>query len=493
MEPNATFYITTAIDYPSGDPHMGHAYEKIISDAYARWYRLKNQKVYFLTGTDENGQKLSRSAEQKGMETQVFVDEQVQKFKKLCEDLEITFDDFIRTTDERHKQCVHWFWNTLHEKGDIYFGEYEGMYCYECENFYPSSQAPDEHCPEHGIALHHLQEEGYFFRMSHYHDWILKWIKEHASFIYPDHSKKEILSRLEHEDLKDLSITRQNEGWGIPVPNDDRFVIYTWFDALINYYSALESEQLTETFWPASMHVIGKDIVWFHAVIWPIMLHACGIEPPKQVYVHGMVLGSDGRKMSKTLGNGVAPYEVLERYPLDTFRYYLLRNFPSGLDGSFSLEELYLKHNNELANDYGNLVLRMVKLTKKTLGNSLEVTELVQNWDLQNLFQRIDQLMHERQHHRALDLIWEHIQQLNQFLNEQAPWKLKKEPEKMKPILFTGLHHIRTLSYFLLPFIPNAAHEALTMLGKPSSLNFEPEPFSFPEELSQLFPRIEKE
>ena len=354
------FYITTAIDYPNGRPHMGHAYEKIITDAYARWNRFLGKDTYFLTGTDENGQKLQESAAEKDLKTIDFVDENVEHFKGLCKDVGLTNDDFIRTTEERHAEVVRELWGALEKKGDLYFGQYSGYYCLSCENFYTETQAHDKICPHHNKPLELKEEDGYFFKMSQYQEWIIKHIKSNEDFIVPKRAYKEILSRLESEPIKDVAFSRPNNGWGIPVPDNDKFVMYTWADALTNYYTALKAEGLKEKYWPADVHVIGKDITWFHTVIWPCMLHSLGIELPKQVYVHGMVLAADGKKMSKSLGNVVDPKDLLEKYPLDTFRYYILRGIPSHDDGAFSEKELVEKHNNELGNDFGNLIMRRV-------------------------------------------------------------------------------------------------------------------------------------
>ncbi|HRK03159.1 MAG TPA: methionine--tRNA ligase, partial [Oligoflexia bacterium] len=341
------FYITTAIDYPNGAPHMGHAYEKIITDAYARWARSSGLETYFLTGTDENGQKLAKSAEELNVPTRKFVDDNAEIFKKLCSELKISNDDFIRTTESRHSKVVGEFWRKLEKNGDVYFDRYSGLYCLACETFYTETQASDRLCPEHKTKLELLEEEGYFFKMSKYEKWIKEFLTGNPAFVAPSEARNEIVSRLNSEPLKDLSISRPNKGWGIPVPGNDKFVVYTWFDALINYYSAVVGTS-HENYWPADLHVIGKDIGWFHTVIWPIMLHALGIPTPAQVYIHGMVLSEDGRKMSKSLGNGVDPFDVLKTYPLDSFRYFMLRSIPSGGNGRFSMKDLNQRHVSEL-------------------------------------------------------------------------------------------------------------------------------------------------
>lgn len=325
---------------------MGHAYEKVVSDVYARWYRLIGRDVFFLTGTDENGQKLVKAAESAKQQTLPYVDSQVLHFKKLCQSLHISNDDFIRTTEQRHIDTCQALWQKLEKKGDIYFGEYEGQYCLACESFYTDLQAPDGKCPVHGSALELVKEKGFFFKLSAYSDWVKNYIESHPDILCPASVRKEMLNRISKEPIRDLSISRPSAGWGIPVPGASDYVMYTWFDALINYYTAVQPSERAK-YWPADIHVIGKDIVWFHTVIWLSMLKALDLPLQKQVYVHGMVLGQDGRKMSKSLNNGVDPLWVLEKFPIDSFRYYLLRAIPSGMDGAFVTADLLARHNNE--------------------------------------------------------------------------------------------------------------------------------------------------
>ncbi|MBW2999856.1 methionine--tRNA ligase, partial [Candidatus Woesearchaeota archaeon] len=332
-----TFYITTAIDYPNADPHMGHAYEKIVSDCYARWNRLKGKEVFFLTGLDEHGQKLQQAAENANYAPQDFVDEQSLKFKNFCKKLDISYDDFIRTTQKRHEIVAQTVFKKVHDKGDIYLGEYEGHYCVPCETFWTDAQLVEGNCPECRRPVTLLKEPSYFFKMGKYKKQLMDYIKKNPNFILPLTRKNEILSRLKQE-LKDLSVSRCSFEWGIPTPIDKGHVIYVWFDALINYISALSypDDDKFKRFWPANVHVIGKDILWFHTVIWPCMLFAAGIEPPKQVYVHGFINDEKGEKMSKSKGNVVDPLKIIEEYSSDVLRYYFLRSIPSGDDGNFS-------------------------------------------------------------------------------------------------------------------------------------------------------------
>lgn len=458
------FYITTAIDYPNGIPHMGHALEKIASDAYARWYRFLGHDTYFLTGTDENGQKLVESAKSAGMETKDFVDANSERFKKLCADLQISNNDFIRTTEKRHHDVCTELWTKLENKGDVYFGVYSGQYCLACESFYTETQAPDNTCPAHNTPLTKKEEEGYFFKMSCYQDWIISYIKTHPDFIVPQSSYNEMLSRLEGDKLRDLPISRPNEGWGIPVPGNSKFVMYTWFDALINYYSAIAHTD-KESYWPASMHIIGKDITWFHTVIWPIMLHSAGIALPKQVYVHGMILAEDGKKMSKSLGNVVDPNEMIAKYPLDSFRYYLLRAIPAQNDGRFSEKELIEKHNAELGNSYGNLIMRVLKLYLKDNSPTLDGVGVSREVNFDECYNKMQEFMDRREHNRALEALWEGVNSMNQYVNTKEPWKLKDDKEALKQVVYNCVHSIHALSTLLSPFLPDTAKKALEPLG----------------------------
>ena len=458
------FYITTAIDYPNGSPHMGHALEKIVSDAYSRWYKFLGYNTYFLTGTDENGQKLIESARAEGKETLAYVDENVVKFKKLCSDLNVSNHDFVRTTEARHHNVCVELWKKLETKGDIYFGVYSGQYCLACESFYTETQAPDNICPAHGKPLNLKEEEGYFFKMSSYQDWIINHIKTHPDFIVPHSSFNEMLSRIEGDKLRDLPISRPNEGWGIPIPGNTKFVMYTWFDALINYYSAIAHTE-AEKFWPASVHVIGKDIAWFHTIIWPIMLHAAGLALPQQVYVHGMILAEDGKKMSKSLNNVVDPNVMLAKYPLDSFRYYLLRAIPAHGDGRFSEKELIEKHNSELGNSFGNLIMRVLKLYLKDNDPTLNGEGVTQEVHFDDCFIKMKEFMQRREHNKALEALWEGVNSMNQYVNTKEPWKLKEDKVALKQVVYNCVYSIHAISSLLQAFLPDTARNALAPLG----------------------------
>jgi methionyl-tRNA synthetase len=491
MSSGKKFSITTAIDYPNGAPHLGHAYEKIVTDAYARWHRLLGFDVFFLTGTDENGQKLVKSAETAGIATQAYVDQNVIRFKELCSQLHISYDDFIRTTEPRHREATHAMWKRLEAKGDIYFSKYEGYYCLNCEAYYTDLQAPDRKCPEHHTPLELVQEEGYFLKTSQYQAWVINHIKSNPTFVMPDLSRNEIISRLESEPMKDLSITRPNKGWGIEVPGKPDFVIYTWFDALINYYTASEPKD----FWPNNMHVIGRDILWFHAVIWPIMLHSASLPLPEQIYVHGMVLAADGKKMSKSLNNGADPFDVIAQVPVDSFRYYLLRAIPANSNGAFVMEDLLKRHQSELGNDYGNLLMRVVKLARKRIGDEMPYVNYKASFDFNPFVKEMKELMQKREHHRALERLWQEVNAVNLYINDQAPWSLKDaDPEgrqKFLEVIYNGLYGIDVISQLLGAFLPETASKALASLGKqPSVLNLTYQNYQLSDP-PVLFPRIE--
>lgn len=481
------FSITTAIDYPNGSPHLGHAYEKIVTDSYARFYRLLGHTVFFLTGTDENGQKLVKSAETAGMDTRKFVDQNVAQFKDLCARLNISYDEFIRTTEPRHHEATHEIWKKLEAKGDIYFSRYQGQYCLNCEAYYTELQAPDKKCPEHHTPLDTVEEEGYFLKTSQYQNWIISKIKSEPDFVVPELSKKEILSRLESEPMKDLSITRPNKGWGIPVPGKPEYVIYTWFDALINYYTASQPKG----FWPNQTHVVGRDILWFHSVIWPIMMHAAGLPLPEQIYVHGMVLAADGKKMSKSLNNGVDPFEVIQKVPVDSFRYYILRAIPSNANGAFVVDDLYKRHQTELGNDYGNLLMRVVKLARKRIGDQIQPPSGPLAFQFDGFISEVQKSMQKREHHRALDRLWHEVNAVNGYINDQAPWAIKDDEARFQSVIYNGLYGIDIVSQVLGAFLPETGEKALASLGrKPGVLDLSPKAYHL-QDPPVLFPRLE--
>jgi len=457
------FYITTAIDYPNSVPHLGHAYEKVVADFYARWYRLSGAEVRFLTGLDEHGEKIQEAARAQGESPQQFVDRLSVNFRDLWTRLEISNDDFIRTSEPRHQRFAAEFYRRVAAKGDTYRGFYEGDYCVACETFYTRTQLKDGACPVHGTPTARVKEESYFFRLSKYRDWIREHIQSHPDFVHPPERRNELLSRLEDE-VRDLSISRSTFNWGIPLPDDPKHVLYVWFDALINYLSALPPPDLFEKFWPADVHLIGKDIIWFHAVVWPAMLHAAGYPLPKQVMAHGFILDQHGVRMSKTLGNVVDPVEVVRDFGPDVLRYYFLRTFSSGQDGAFSVNELRERYANELGNDLGNLVMRVAKLVTGKLGGTIGPRSAPADLEFEALVNEYSRAVEEREHHRAMDVLWTYVRRTNGYLNAWAPWKIE-DRERLTDVLYNSLEALRAIAHLLFPAMPATAGAIARSLG----------------------------
>ncbi|MCY4443329.1 MAG: methionine--tRNA ligase [Proteobacteria bacterium] len=465
------YYITTAIDYPNGRPHIGHAYEKTLADLYARWHKLLGKKTFFLTGTDENGQKLELSAQTHNYpNTQSYVDHHSEYFRQCAQTFAPSHTDFIRTTEDRHLNTVKTWWRHLSSKGDIYQGEYAGLYCYHCEQFIPQNKIKEGNlCPIHEKPLTALKEKGYFFKLSKYQDTIKDLLTHHPEFVFPSSAYEEMLSRIVSEPLMDLPVSRKSKGWGIPVPDDSAFVIYTWFDALINYYSVISCGDLPQDAWPPDGHIIGKDITWFHAVIWPAMLTALELQLPKKIIVHGMVLDGQGKKMSKTAGNIISPTQLTAHFPLDSIRYVFLRYISHGSDGKISLETIQTKHNQELANDLGNLVSRLIKLSLKKLGthitaisSSPKVASL--SADASKLIEKVCKDMETYHHHKAMDHLFEEVSALNAYLNQEKPWGLDNT-QSIHNIIYPCLFRLNILTWLLSPFMPSIAERILSYLG----------------------------
>jgi methionyl-tRNA synthetase len=454
------FYITTPIYYTNNVPHIGHAYTTIAADVIARWHRLKGEKVFFLTGTDEHGEKIQKAAEAAGKPTKEFVDEIVAKFKEAWRVLNISYDDFIRTTEERHKKVVEKIIKLVNAKGDIYKGVYEGLYCVGDESFKTESELVNGRCPDHpNLELQLRKEETYFFRLSKYQKKLLDFYEKNPEFLSPSFRAEEIKNRV-REGLKDLSITREKLKWGIPFPLDKKLVTYVWFDALTNYISALgwPNGKLFKQFWPADVHLIGKEINWFHSVIWPAILFSAGIEPPKKVFSHGWWT-VDGRKMSKTLGNVVDPVEVAKKYSTDALRYFLLREVAFGEDGDFSEKSLQQRLNGELVADLGNLVYRVLSLAEKFSGKITGSVELFGKLRLQ----KIEEHMEKLELHLALEEIWEFIRAANKYVNEKEPWKLKGK--ELAHVLYNLLEAVRVIAILISPFMPETAEKIFAQLG----------------------------
>lgn len=459
-----TFYITTAIDYPNSKPHMGHAYEKIVADAFARWNRLKGEDVFFSTGTDEHGQKIYEAATKRDVLPQKFVDGLLPFFKGLFSELDISYDRFIRTTDADHEALVKELIRKASDSGDVYKGVYKGFYSIKEEAFLTEKELPPRDSVQWKAEIEEREEETYFFKLSKYQDQIIDYVKN-TSFVFPKTRRNEILERLK-EPLRDLSISRlkKNMPWGIDFPLDSDHVVYVWFDALPNYLSS--PRELLSSYWPASMHVIGKDIIWFHAVIWPAILLSTNYPLPKNLLVHGFINDAQGQKMSKSRGNGIDPMQVITAYGSEALRYYLLRSVPSGEDGNFSEEDLIARYNGELANELGNLVNRAQKLVHTHFGGALST----QPQDLPLIeFSKLDALMSQFLYHRVLEELISQLHIVNAYVNEKAPWKNEDTREK---VLYNVLEQIRVLTHYFAPFIPEACEKIGKQLGF-SLVNFD--------------------
>ncbi len=467
------FYITTAIDYTNSKPHLGHAYEKIIADVIARWHRIRGEDVFFLIGTDEHGQKVERAAIAAGKTPKEFVDELVKFFKELYEKLNISYNDFIRTTEDRHIKIAKEIFKKVFDRGDIYKGFYEGLYCVSCEAFYTEKNAVDGNCPVHKTKLELIKEESYFFKLGRYQKKIIEHIKNNKNFIIPEQRRNEILSRLK-EPLKDLSVSRCSFKWGIPLPIDEKHVIYVWFDALLNYISALEyPKEKFKKNWPADVQVIGKDISWFHTVIWPAILLASNIELPKTIFIHGFV-NIGGEKLSKTRRIVVDPFELSDKYGSDALRYFLMREIPSGQDGDFSEEALINRINAELADSLGNLVNRVLVLVEKNFDGFVprnrekdKLTKLSLN-----VVKAVDGSMEELQFHSALNDIFFLVNESNKYINENKPWEIE-DKEKLGGILYNLLETLRFISILIYPFIPKTASKIKKQLGIEKEFSFD--------------------
>lgn len=477
MSEQKKFYLTTPIYYPSGNLHLGHTYTTVAADALARFKRLSGFDVKFLTGTDEHGQKIQLVAEEKGMTPIEYLDGIMKDIKKLWSDLEISYDDFIRTTQPRHEATVQAAFQKLYDKGDIYKDEYEGYYCTPCESFWTESQLEDGKCPDCGRDVHLAKEEAYFFKLSKYQEKLEKLFEENPTFLLPESRKNEMINNFLKPGLDDLCVSRTSFDWGIPVPFDDKHVIYVWFDAVINYISALgcysNDEGEFEKYWPADVHLVGKEIVRFHTLIWPAMLMALDLPLPKQVFGHGWIL-FDNDKMSKSKGNVMYAEPLIDLYGLDALKYFLLREFSFGADGSFTREKFLGRINSDLANDLGNLVSRTIAMIEKYNGAVMPtptVTEPIDG-ELKKLAgdtsMIVEAAMDKLDFSGALEAIWKLVNRTNKYIDETTPWILAKEEEK-KPRLDTVLYNlsesIRIISILIRPFMERTSSRIWEQLG----------------------------
>ncbi|WP_138204342.1 methionine--tRNA ligase [Haloimpatiens lingqiaonensis] len=471
MENKKTFYITTPIYYPSAKLHIGNTYTTVAADAVARFKRLTGYDVMFLTGSDEHGQKIQRIAEEKGINPKAYVDEIVETIKHLWKIMNISYDKYIRTTDDYHKETVKKIFNKLYEKGDIYKDSYEGWYCTPCESFWTETQLVDGKCPDCGRPVEKAKEEAYFFKMSKYADKLIEYIETHPDFIQPESRKNEMLNNFLRPGLQDLCVSRTSFNWGIPVEFDKGHVVYVWIDALSNYISTLgyenSKENLMEKYWPADVHLVGKDIIRFHTIYWPIMLMALDLPLPKQVFGHGWLL-VDGGKMSKSKGNVVDPEILVKEFGTDAVRYYLLHEIPFGSDGIFTNEKFINKTNSDLANDLGNLVSRTVAMIQKYFDSVIPAPTAKEEIDNELISlaiatpKKVEEAIDKYKLPEALDNIWDLIKRANKYIDETMPWALAKEEDKKErlgTVLYNLSETIRFVSVLVSSFLPETSEK----------------------------------
>ncbi|MPZ68778.1 MAG: methionine--tRNA ligase [Actinobacteria bacterium] len=473
-----TFYVTTPIYYVNDVPHLGHAYTTVVTDFMARYRRSQGRDVFFLTGTDEHGQKILRSAEAKGLSPKEWTDQIVPRWTEVWEALDISNDDFIRTTEARHEGPVQKFMQDLYDRGEIYLGRYEGLYCVGCEAFKQPDELVDGKCPLHNTVPDVVEEENYFFRLSNYADRLIELWESTPTSVMPEGRRNEVLGKV-RGGLDDLSISRVSFDWGVPVPWDDKHVIYVWIDALQNYITAVgygSDEARFDRIWPADIHFVGKDILWFHSVIWPAMLMALELPLPKTVFAHGF-LQVKGEKMSKSTLTGISPHELIETFGSDAYRYYFARDISFGGDGDFSFEAMVARYNSDLANDFGNLASRVLNMITRYLDGTIpevpgesEIAFPEQSLIEVQLetFDAISQAMDDIAPHDALKAAWGFVRKANAYVEEVTPWKLAKdelERRRLEVVLYQLADGLRLMSLMLFPIMPRAAEDLWSRLG----------------------------
>jgi methionyl-tRNA synthetase len=505
------FYITTPIYYPNDVPHIGHAYNAVATDVIARYHRLRGEDVFHLTGTDEHGLKLQRAAEAAGMEPKAWVDQMEPRWREVWERLQIAYDDYIRTTEPRHERAVVQLLQTVHDNGrdDIYLGTYEGLYCVSCELYYTEGDLVNGLCPIHARPVERMVEENYFFRLSAYQSRLVEHYERMPSAVEPEARRNEVLSVI-RGGLRDFSISRTSFNWGIPLPWDPKHVCYVWFDALANYITAAgygSDPQRFARVWPANIHLIGKDILRQHAIYWPAMLMAADIEPPLQVWAHGY-LTVGGQKMSKTNLTGIHPFELVDHFGSDSYRYYFMREIRFGEDGSFSWESMTARHNADLANGLGNLVSRVLAMLASSFDGSVPEPAAGEQSDLPDVIatsaRRYDEAMLSVRPDEGIAAVWAIVDRANRYLVEKEPWKLAKDPDRrgeLSGILYAAAETLRVVAILIRPVMPAAAERLWSQLGTEGSLEAEHVPGSItwgglqPGTVTRkgesLFPRLE--
>ena len=473
------FYITTPIYYVNDSPHLGHAYTSVACDALARFMRLDGRRVLFLTGTDEHGQKVAKSARDAGVAPQEFCDRVSQNFRAMTKLMDISNDQFIRTTEPRHVTACQALWRELEKRGEIYLGRFKGWYSVRDEAFYEESELVGGKAPT-GADVEWVEEENYFFKLSAWQDRLLAYYDAHPDFIAPKSRRNEVVSFVKGG-LNDLSVSRTSFDWGVPVPGNSKHVMYVWLDALTNYLTAVGYPDTGaadyKTFWPADIHVVGKDIVRFHCVYWPAFLMAAGLEVPKRVFAHGWWT-VEGQKMSKSLGNFIAPQQLVEQYGVDAVRYFMLRELPFGADGDFSRRAVVGRINGDLANDFGNLAQRVLSMVQQYCGGIVpqsdrQPADSALNHSVHILLETLRNEFAEQAFSRALESIWQVVSEANRYVDEQAPWKLRKtDTVRMGTVLFWLAETLRHLAIYVWPFMPNAADKLLDQLAIPREFKY---------------------
>jgi len=501
------YYISTAIAYTSAKPHIGNTYEVVLADAIARYKREKGYEVYFQTGTDEHGEKIQLKAEEKGVSPKEYVDEIATEIKNIWDIMNTSYDKFVRTTDKNHKEKVQKIFKKLYEKGDIYKGKYEGLYCTPCESFFTETQLIDGKCPDCGREVHQASEEAYFFKLSKYQDKLMEYIEKHPEFIQPESRKNEMINNFLKPGLQDLCVSRTSFSWGIPVDFDPKHVIYVWIDALSNYITNIgyDTEKPTEEFkkyWPADLHLIGKDIIRFHTIYWPIILMALEIPLPKQVFGHPWLLFAND-KMSKSKGNIMYADDLVRYFGVDPIRYYVLHEIPFANDGSITYDLIIERINSDLANVLGNLVNRTISMSNKyfsgCVGNKNKATEFDNDLieKINSLDKKVEDKMNKLEIGAALDEIFEVLRRSNKYIDETTPWILAKdetEKEKLETVIYNLLESIRVCAVELKPFMPQTSENILKQLNVSNKHNAYLSELTYRTiEPTPLFQRIDKE